>query len=257
MNTAKTLVCFGDSITEGVIGASYVDIVRGALPGVRVINAGINGDTVIHLLRRVERDVVAHQPDIVMIMVGLNDLTTAYGLRSSKAYYHALKNLHTQVAPRRFIHAYRQLIRQLRARTHAQIALCTLTTVGENPADPVQHLVDAYSIIVKEIAEQEGLPLIDVRAAFMRQLEAEPRLGPEYRIWVPVQDALAIKWRGASYAGLSERRGYRLLCDGAHLAPAGAALVAETVLPQVRAMLGEAGRAEVRSQESGVRLQQM
>ena len=256
MNTAKTLVCFGDSITEGVIGASYVEIVRGALPGVRVINAGINGDTVIHLLRRVERDVSAHQPDLVTIMVGLNDLTTVYGLRSSKAYYHALKNLHTQVAPRRFIHAYRQLIGQLRARTHAQIALCTLTTVGEDPADPVQSLVDAYSLMVRGIAEQEGLPLIDVRAAFARAIEAEPRLGPEYRIWIPVQDALAIQWRGASYAGLAEQRGYRLLCDGAHLAPAGAALVAETVLPTIRAMLSETGEKGFRSQDSGVRLQQ-
>lgn len=253
MNTAKTLVCFGDSITEGVIGASYVDIVRETLPGVRVINAGVNGDTVIHLLRRVERDVIAHQPDVVTIMVGLNDLTTVYGLRSSKAYYHALKNLHTQVAPRRFIHAYRQLIRELRARTHAQLALCTLTTVGEDPADPVQHLVDGYSLIVRGIAAQEGLPLIDVRAAFAQALVAEPRIGPEYRIWVPVQDALAIAWRGASYAGLSQQRGYRLLCDGAHLAPAGAALVAETMLPTVRAMLGEAGGTEVSSQESGVR----
>ena len=239
MNTATTLVCFGDSITEGVIGASYVEGVRGALPGVRVLNAGVNGDTIFHLLRRVDRDVIAHQPDVVTIMVGLNDLTTIYGLRSSKAYYHALKNLHTQVAPRRFIHAYRRLIRRLRARTHAQIALCTLTTVGEDPADPVQPVVDAYSLIVRGIAEQEGLPLIDVRAAFARAIAAEPRIGTPYRIWLPVQDALAIAWRGASYAGLSAARGYRLLCDGAHLAPAGAALVAETMLPTVHAILDE------------------
>ena len=63
---------------------------------------------------------------------------------------------------------------------------------AEDPADPVQHLVDGYSLIVRGIAAQEGLPLIDVRAAFAQALVAEPRIGPEYRIWVPVQDALAL-----------------------------------------------------------------
>jgi hypothetical protein len=43
----KTLVCFGDSPTEGA---------RERLPAaVRVINAGINGDTTINLLRRYQR----------------------------------------------------------------------------------------------------------------------------------------------------------------------------------------------------------
>lgn len=240
MNNAKTLVCFGDSITEGVIGASYVELLRARLPGVRVINAGVNGDTIVHLQRRAERDVIAHAPDVITIMVGLNDLTTVYGLRSSKAYYRALKNLHTAVTPPRFISAYRHLIATLRARTHAQIALCTLTTVGEDPADPVQPLVDGYSTLVRALAQQEGLALLDVRAAFVRALAAEPRVGPPYRIWLPVRDWLAIGLRGASYAGLAERRGYRLLCDGAHLAPAGAALVAETLLPFLRGALAPA-----------------
>ena len=43
--------------------------------------------------------------------------------------------------------------------------------------------------------------------------------------------------RGRSYADLGTRRGYRLLCDGAHLAEAGAALVAETMLPYVQKLL--------------------
>ena len=37
------LICFGDSITQGRIGSSYVDMVRTALPGVDVVNRGIDG----------------------------------------------------------------------------------------------------------------------------------------------------------------------------------------------------------------------
>lgn len=231
VNTPPTLVCFGDSITEGMIGASYVERLRARLPGVRVVNAGINGDTVLHLLRRAERDVIARQPDLVTIMIGLNDLTTVYGLRSSKLFYHTLKNVQIEVTPARFIHAYRRLITMLREHTHAQIALCTLTTVGELPDDPIQQLVDGYSQIIRALAAQERLPLIDVRAAFLNALAADPREGPPYRIWTPVQDWLAIGLGGQTYETIAQRRGYRLLCDGAHLADAGAELVAETMLP--------------------------
>lgn len=235
----KTLVCFGDSITEGAIGASYVDRLRERLPSARVINAGINGDTVVHLLRRAERDVIAHQPDVVTIMVGLNDLTTVYGLRSSKLFYRTLKNLQLEVTPARFINGYRRLIALLRERTAARIVLCTLTTIGERPDDPLLHLVDAYSYFVRALAAQECLPLIDVRAAFQLAVAADPRDGPPYRIWRPVQDWLAVGLGRQTYASLAARRGYRLLCDGAHLAEPGADLVAETMLATLRPLLEE------------------
>jgi lysophospholipase L1-like esterase len=235
----KTLVCFGDSITEGAIGASYVDRLRERLPGVRVINAGINGDTIVHLLRRAERDVIGHQPDVVTIMVGLNDLTTVFGLRSSKLFYRTLKNLQVEVTPAHFIGGYRRLIRLLRERTSAQVVLCTLTTIGERPDDPLLHLVDAYSHFVRALADQERLPLIDVRAAFQAAVAADPRDGPPYRIWTPPLDWLAIGLGRQTYATLAARRGYRLLCDGAHLAEPGAELVAETMLPTLRPMLEE------------------
>jgi lysophospholipase L1-like esterase len=234
----KTLVCFGDSLTEGVIGASYVRILRERLgSGVRVINSGVNGDTVLNLLRRAERDVIAQTPDAVVILVGMNDLATAYGWRSNRAYYHAVKRIHVELTPRRFARGYRRLIATLRERTRARIALCTLTTVGERPDDPFQQIVDGYSTIVRALAAQERLPLIDLRAAFRAALEADPRDGPAYRIWTPVLDWAAIGLRGQTYAALAERRGYRLLCDGAHLAEAGAALVAETMLPELRKAL--------------------
>ena len=237
MAAQRTLVCLGDSITEGMIGASYVDKLRAHLPGVRVINAGVNGDTTLHLLRRVERDVIAHQPDVVTVMVGLNDLTTAYGLPSSKLYYRTFKNLQITLTPPTFIRAYRRLIGVVRERTHARIALCTLTTIGEHLDDPAQQYVDTYSQIIRALAAQEQLPLIDVRASFLAALARDPRIGPPYRIWTPVRDWLAIGLGGHTYATLAARRGYRLICDGAHLANAGAELVAETMLPCIRRLL--------------------
>jgi len=76
----------------------------------------------------------------------------------------------------------------------------------------------------------------DLRCA---RAEEDPRDGPPYYVWTPLLDAAAIRLRGGNYAKLGARRGYRLLCDGAHLAEAGAALVAETMLPAVRILLQE------------------
>jgi lysophospholipase L1-like esterase len=232
LTAQKTLVCFGDSLTEGVIGASYVDILRARLPAtVRVINAGINGDTTINLLRRFGRDVVPYQPDLIVILVGLNDLTTAYGWPSNRAYYRFVKRVPLALTPILFARAYQRLIAALRRHTHAQLALCTLTTVGEQPDSMFQVYIDAYSTVIRALAERERLPLIDLRRAFQAALAEDPRDGPAYYIWTPVLDTAAIRLLGRTYADLGARRGYRLLCDGAHLADAGAALVAETMLP--------------------------
>ncbi|MFO0007714.1 MAG: SGNH/GDSL hydrolase family protein, partial [bacterium] len=77
-------MCLGDSVT----GIYYhtggrrawpellqVGLQR-ALPGreVAVINAGISGNTVADGLARLQRDVLDHQPQIVTISFGLNDL---------------------------------------------------------------------------------------------------------------------------------------------------------------------------------------
>jgi lysophospholipase L1-like esterase len=229
----RTLVCFGDSLTEGAIGASYVDVLRAELPGVRVVNAGINGDTTINLLRRAERDVIAHHPDFIIILVGLNDLATVYGDRLQRRYYHMVKRVRIELTPRRFAQSYRQLIRLLRERTNAQLALCTLTTLGEAPDEPIQQQVDAYSHIIRALADQEGLPLIDVRRAFWDAICADPRPGPPYKLWMPLLDQAAVRL-GQNYAGIAAKRGYHLLCDGVHLGDAGARLVADTMLPYFR-----------------------
>ena len=41
---------------------------------VKVYNAGINGNTTANLLKRVERDVLSRNPDLVILMVGTNDM---------------------------------------------------------------------------------------------------------------------------------------------------------------------------------------
>lgn len=233
-----TIVFLGDSLTEGVIGASFVERLRAALVGeARIINAGVNGDTVLNLRWRVARDVAPHNPDIVVVMSGLNDLGTAYAVPLHRVYYRIAKGNLINLTPRRYAAAYRALVAELRKRTQAQIILCTPTTLTEQLDTPVQPLIEAYAAIVRAIAYQEGLPLVDLRATFTEAIAQDPRPGPPYHISIALRDMIATRIGRATYPELTNRRGYRLLCDGAHLAEAGAELAAAVILPQLQACL--------------------
>ncbi|MDD4101154.1 MAG: GDSL-type esterase/lipase family protein [Kiritimatiellae bacterium] len=69
-----TLVCFGDSLTScGGEGGHYSHWLARSLPYARVIDAGIGGDTLDGGLNRFERDVLAHNPALLVIALGAND----------------------------------------------------------------------------------------------------------------------------------------------------------------------------------------
>jgi lysophospholipase L1-like esterase len=74
--TGETIVCFGDSLTAGT-GAPAEMAYPSQLSrmiGRPVINAGKPGDTTGSALTRLERDVLAHSPRLVLITLGGNDL---------------------------------------------------------------------------------------------------------------------------------------------------------------------------------------
>ena len=93
-----TIAFLGDSVTQGCFGiykeennrietvfdkkASYemgvFDILCTLYPSVTVniVNAGISGDTAARGARRVERDVLRHEPDLCVVCYGLNDCAT-------------------------------------------------------------------------------------------------------------------------------------------------------------------------------------
>jgi acyl-CoA thioesterase-1 len=75
------MVCFGDSLTEGY-GASSPSVVdktksyptkKKKKVKINIINAGISGDTASGGLKRVDEDVLAKNPQMLIILLGAND----------------------------------------------------------------------------------------------------------------------------------------------------------------------------------------
>ena len=82
-----TIVAFGDSVTHGALAVGEINYetvywnrlkqrinaLRNYVP-VNVINAGIGGITAKKSLDRMERQVLKHEPDLVIVCFGLNDV---------------------------------------------------------------------------------------------------------------------------------------------------------------------------------------
>ena len=148
------VVCFGDSVTgvyyhtgsQRAYTAMLELALEAALPGTHVdaTNAGISGHTTADGLARIEKDVLAHKPDIVTVMFGLNDM-----VRVSLADYR--KNLVTIVARCRAI--------------GAEVVLATPNNVIETANRPSTKLVK-YCDVVRAVSRELKVPLCDSYRGF-------------------------------------------------------------------------------------------
>lgn len=86
-STGESIVCFGDSITKGIYIGSGNDYpsVLGQKVAWPVINAGASGDTTHDALKRIEADVLAHNPRMVIVMLGGNDFLRKIPLEKTLA----------------------------------------------------------------------------------------------------------------------------------------------------------------------------
>lgn len=87
-STGQTIICFGDSLTEGVgsgPGEDYPSVLSQGL-GVPVVNAGRRGDTTAVALSRLAADVLEKNPRLVVVMLGGNDFLRQVPLSETKTY---------------------------------------------------------------------------------------------------------------------------------------------------------------------------
>ncbi len=83
----KTILFQGDSITDAErsrendanLGIGYPTLVRGELmydyPGeYKVLNRGVSGNRVVDLYARIKADIINLRPDIISILIGVNDV---------------------------------------------------------------------------------------------------------------------------------------------------------------------------------------
>jgi lysophospholipase L1-like esterase len=156
------VIFFGDSITQmGVDKGGYITLIdsiskaEGQGERFEWMGAGIGGNKVYDLYLRLQKDVLDKKPDVVVIYIGVNDVwhKSSFG---------------TGTDSDKFEKFYQAIIDQIKA-TGARIILCTPAVIGERTdfSNPQDGDINAYSTIIRRIAINNQLSLVDLRKAFL------------------------------------------------------------------------------------------
>lgn len=158
------IVCFGDSIT-GVYyhtggRRAWCDLVGIALqrlyPHARIemINAGISGNSTADALKRMEADVIQPHPQLVLVMLGMNDVA--------------------RVAPEDYRANLRTIVQRIR-QVGSEVILMTPNFVSAgDAARPVWKVAD-YAQISREVGRELAVPVTDMYRAFQSVQAVDPR----------------------------------------------------------------------------------
>jgi lysophospholipase L1-like esterase len=129
---------------------------------VEVLNRGNDGDTVVDLERRWESDVIALRPDVLVVMIGTNDV----------GYRHLSEYLPRAVNDELFERTLEGLVRRTQAELPAHIALLE-PPLFELPADSAPNRQAlALGAIVERIAKRASCDRIPVLREMAAALSA-------------------------------------------------------------------------------------
>lgn len=156
------IIFFGDSLTalagteqpKKYVTKGYVRIVRETLQlthkdkNVEVDWVATGGHTVPDLLKRVDKDVIAKKPTIVVIQIGCNDAR--------------------RIPKQTFKTSLEELIDRLH-NAKIQVIQCTLTSVGEkhDGTNRDDAKLEEFAQIQREVAKAKNVPVNDLREAFV------------------------------------------------------------------------------------------
>lgn len=172
----KKLLFIGDSITAAGlgedsenIGTGYVRLIHDYLKvtklanPLQIINKGIGGDRVTDLATRWEADVIAQNPDILSISIGINDV-----------WRQLVPNNVDQIYPDRFEAVYDDLLAQVKVKTNAHIILMEPTVIEETIESAGNKKLFAYVESVHRLAEKYQATIVPTHVAFLNYLKQEP-----------------------------------------------------------------------------------
>jgi lysophospholipase L1-like esterase len=230
--TGMTISFFGDSLTEGVPGVSYFNILKKQLPDSELINYGVGGETVLSLYKRITRLNIDHPIDIAFLWIGTNDVYVKISW-----FYPILKILLNKPWVRNladFKKYYRSLLEILTRQANRVIAVSPLF-LGENLDNKWNREFEKQSQIIEELsAAFKNVEYIDLKKVFIPRLK-----GKEISSYLPTNamrvalDTLTLK-EVVQIDRKSTERGLHFTLDGVHLNSAGAEIIADVFYKTIK-----------------------
>ncbi|MFD1432168.1 SGNH/GDSL hydrolase family protein [Lacticaseibacillus yichunensis] len=167
------LVLTGDSVTdfgrdrtgwpgtEPSLGTGYPRVISAELAAVYpelkilTINRGVSGDTTNELVARYQADVLDLHPDVVSILIGVNDVWRHF----DSTFLHPTDLVDLPL----YREHYQWLIDQSKA-AGAQVLVMSPFFFEANHNDPMRQMVDEFTAAAKDLAATNDLLYIDIQA---------------------------------------------------------------------------------------------
>ena len=179
-NGPITIVAFGDSVTHGALGsgeinyetvywhrlAKKLNAYRNYVP-VNVINAGIGGITAKGSLPRMEKQVFAHSPDLVIVCFGLNDVNG-----SLEDYLYALRTIFEE-CKKREIETVFMTPNMLNTRVVPDAPAQYLDYAAKTAKYQNEGRMDLYMTSACKLAEEIGIKVCDCYSEWKRLAETQ------------------------------------------------------------------------------------
>ena len=166
----------GDSITDAGrdkrnyhdLGAGYpkyaAEHIRAALPDTdfEFINFGISGNRTCQLFDRLYADAIAFQPDVISILIGINDV------------WHRHDANHIATTDAQIALNYRCILERLKRETNAKIVMLSPYVLDAVDKDYIREDLKTVLPIVRELAAEFADVFIPLDLHFEEALKTQP-----------------------------------------------------------------------------------
>ncbi len=226
------LIFYGNSLTKGKAGVSYLKKISSNLNNHKIVNYGKDGDTVFSLYERILKDKLTEEADICFLWIGTNDVF----VKVSKLYS-ILKFISRQKPAENheeFSYYYKEILYILSENSHKVVCISP-TFVGENLDNKWNLELKELSKIINSLTKNfENVKYFDLRSIFYKKLKSEnPSDFIIKRIRHLIFDYLFC--RSTEKINLrSKKRDLIFTLDGVHLNEKGAEIVADALVDYIK-----------------------
>lgn len=175
----QKILFIGDSITDAdrnsraykPFGFGYVNFVANFLLGkyptynLNILNTGISGNTIRDLKSRWQKDCLDHNPDILSIMIGVNDVWRQFATEDELPCAVPLDEYET---------TYRQLLTMVTQKCNSQIVICEPFMFCDDFNNPVFAHLRTFVEAVRRIAADFNACLVPLQKAIDERIKEVP-----------------------------------------------------------------------------------
>jgi lysophospholipase L1-like esterase len=175
----QTIVFIGDSITDAgrcepayqPFGSGYAHFAANFLLAkypqlnLNIINTGVGGNTVRDLKERWKNDCTRHKPDVLSVLIGINDVWRQHA---------EPERLPDAVYLDEYESTYRQLLSEAKQQCNPQLILMEPFMFCNDSQNPMFKTLHTYINTVQRLAEEFGAVLVPLQSSINEQITEVP-----------------------------------------------------------------------------------